>query len=105
MTNEYDSDAYFLKKGEIVKVKCFEDIESLTFDNVGDLEAAVTCGGLSTMPWTYKGILETLENKTLRYKGHWDTMIAYRQLGLFNENKVKINNVNISPREFYLHLL
>ena len=57
------------------------------------------------MPWTYENKLELLENKTLRYPGHWDQMIAYRQLGLFNENKVSINGTNISPREFYHHLI
>ena len=58
-------------------------MEVLSFgDEIGDLEAAVTSGGLSTMPWTFEGKLQTLENKTLRYFGHWKQMIAFRQLGL-----------------------
>jgi len=105
LTNEYDGEAYFLKDGKIDKVPCFEGFEEIEFDSIGILEAVVTSGGLSTMPWTYEGKLSTLENKTLRYPGHWDKMIAYRQLGLFDEEKIQFKEISFSPREFYHHLL
>ena len=105
LTNEYDEQAYFLKDGEIVEVPCFEKIENLIFKNVGELEAAVTSGGLSTMPWTFKNKLKVLENKTLRYKGHWEWMKAYRELGLFSRESVEHNNQKIIPRNFYHQLL
>lgn len=105
LTNEYDEHAFFLRNGKITKVNCFEDMEVLEFDSIGKLEAAVTSGGLSTMPWTFEGKLNTLENKTLRYKGHWDEMIAYRQLGLFSEKEIKFKGCSFTPREFYHHLL
>ena len=106
LTNEYDECAFFLDKGKINKVPCFEGIEILDFDNdIGELEAAVTSGGLSTMPWTYEGKINKLENKTLRYKGHWEWMKAYRQLGLFSEKEIRFKNYKISPREFYHNLL
>ena len=105
LTNEYDGEAYFLKDSKINRVSCFEDIEELYFDSLGTLEAAVTSGGLSTMPWTYEGRLITLENKTLRYPGHWDKMIAYRQLGLFDEKEIEFKGSKFSSREFYHHLL
>ena len=105
LTNEYDGEAYFLKDSKIDRVSCFEGIEELHFDSLGTLEAAVTSGGLSTMPWTYEGRLITLENKTLRYPGHWDKMVAYRQLGLFDEKEIQFKNESFSPRAFYHHLL
>ena len=105
LTNEYDTNAYFIRDGKIAEVECFDDIEQVNFKEVGNLEAAVTCGGLSTMPWSYEGVLNTLENKTLRYNGHWDTMIAYRQLGLFKDEIINFNNIDINIREFYHHLL
>jgi lysine 6-dehydrogenase len=106
LTNEYDGNAYFIRNGNVTEVPCFEDIEVLSFKhNIGELEAAVTSGGLSTMPWTYEGKLKTLENKTLRYFGHWNQMIAYRQLGLFDEKAHRFNGSEIIPREFYHHLL
>ena len=105
LTNEYDGSAYFLRKGKVTEVPCFEDIETLGFDGIGNLEAAVTSGGLSTMPWTYENKIKLLENKTLRYSGHWEQMIAFRHLGLFREDKLKIENIEISPRDFYHSLL
>ena len=105
LTNEYDDCAFFLRDGKITEVKCFDDIELIEFDNIGILEGAVTSGGLSTMPWTYENKLNTLENKTLRYKGHWKEMIAYRQLGLFEDNLIKFKGFSFTPREFYHHLL
>tara|TARA_Y100001970_G_scaffold140417_1_gene172817 strand:+ start:4042 stop:5202 length:1161 start_codon:yes stop_codon:yes gene_type:complete len=105
LTNEYDEQAYFLKDGEIVEVPCFDNIENVKFDNIGELEAAVTSGGLSTMPWTFKNKLKVLENKTLRYKGHWEWMKAYRELGLFSREVVNHNSREIVPRHFYHKLL
>ena len=105
LTNEYDGNAYFLRHGKVTEVPCFEDIEILGFDSIGNLEAAVTSGGLSTMPWTFENKIKLLENKTLRYSGHWQQMIAFRQLGLFREDKLKIEDVEISPRDFYHSLL
>ena len=105
LTNEYDGEAYFLKNSRIDRVSCFEGIEELHFESLGTLEAAVTSGGLSTMPWTYEGRLVTLENKTLRYPGHWDKMVAYRQLGLFDEEEIEFKDQSFSPRSFYHHLL
>ena len=105
LTNEYDEQAYFLKEGKIIEVPCFENIENVTFDNIGELEAAVTSGGLSTMPWTFKNKLKVLENKTLRYKGHWEWMKAFRELGLFSRKSVDHNGNKIVPRDFYHQLL
>ena len=106
LTNEYDGDAFFIRDGNVIEVPCFEDVEVLSFGyEIGDLEAAVTSGGLSTMPWTFEGKLKTLENKTLRYFGHWNQMIAFRQLGLFDLTPMEFNETKIIPREFYHHLL
>ena len=105
LTNEYDEQAYFLNKGCIVEVPCFSGIENIEFDNFGILEAAVTSGGLSTMPWTFKDRLKVLENKTLRYPGHWEWMKAFRELGLFDRNSIEHNNHKIIPRDFYHQLL
>ena len=106
LTNEYDGDAFFIRGGKVIEVSCFDDMEVLSFgDEIGDLEAAVTSGGLSTMPWTFEGKLQTLENKTLRYFGHWEQMIAFRQLGLFNLEPIDFQDRRIVPREFYHRLL
>ena len=102
LTNEYHGSAYFIRDRKIKLVNCFDDIEILDFSKpIGRLEAAVTSGGLSTMPWTFENKINLLENKTLRYPGHWEWMKAYRELGLFNENTIKYNKTEIIPRDFY----
>ncbi len=106
LTNEYYGSASFLKDGDIVEVPCFEGYELLDFpEPIGKLEAFVTSGGLSTMPWTMEGILERLENKTLRYPGHRDWFKGFSELGLFEEKEIEVNGKKIAPRDFFHALL
>ncbi len=106
LTNEYFGDAHFLRQGKVTLVPTLTEIETLEFPPpLGRLEAAVTSGGLSTAPWTFEGKLERLENKTLRYPGHWQQFLAFKQLGLFEEKKISLHETEISPREFFHALL
>jgi lysine 6-dehydrogenase len=106
LTNEYFGSAHFLRDGKVTEVPCFEGSEVLEFPApLGKLEAAVTSGGLSTLPWTLEGKLQTLENKTLRYPGHWTQFKAFSQLGLFELDPIEVNGNKIVPRDFYHALL
>jgi len=106
LTNEYDGHASFLRGGEVVEVPCFADLETLHFDEpVGTLEAFVTSGGLSTSPWTWKGTLERLENKTLRYPGHCARFAAYQELGLLDLDPIDAAGVRVIPRDVFHALL
>ena len=107
LTNEYYGDALFLENGKVVKVPCFDRMEELDFGgNIGKLEAAVTSGGLSTLPFKLENKVEVLENKTLRYPGHWSQFKAYSQLGLFELEPLKIGKgYEIIPRDLYHALL
>ena len=106
LTNEYDECAFFLDSSKVVEVPCFDRYEIIDFgQGIGKLEAAVTSGGLSTLPWTMEGKLDSLENKTLRYLGHWEWMKAYRELGLFSLDKIMYKNSEIVVRDFYHSLL
>lgn len=89
LLNEYTGFAYFLRDGKVARVPCFADYEMLEIRPLGKLEAFVTSGGTSTMPWSYQGKLKTLENKTLRYPGHWAQMTAFKDLGLFETEQFK----------------
>jgi lysine 6-dehydrogenase len=105
LTNEYAGSAYFLRHGEIAEVPCFADREELDFaPPIGRLEAFVTSGGLSTAPWTWKGKLDRLENKTLRYPGHCATFSAFDQLGLLGLDPIDAGGARVVPREV-LHTL
>lgn len=105
LTNEYHGNAYFLRKGQIIEVPCFEGFEDLDFSPpLNRLEAFVTSGGLSTMPWTFRGKLDRLENKTLRYPGHWAQFKAFAQIGLLDLDPVQVGDVKVAPRDV-LHAL
>jgi lysine 6-dehydrogenase len=104
LTNEYTGTATFLRGGKMVEVPALTEQEEIMLPSLGPLEARVTTGGLSTMPWTYEGKLRVLENKTLRYPGHWARMEAFADLGLFSEKPVKIGGSRIVPRDVF-HML
>ncbi len=105
LTNEYAGNAHFLRNGHVAEVPGLSEVEELDIPGVGTLEAAVTTGGLSTMAWTFEGKLRTLENKTLRYPGHWALMQAYAQLGLLDLEPIRVGEVTVVPREVFHALL
>jgi lysine 6-dehydrogenase len=106
LTNEYFGNAYFLRGGKVTEVPCFEGYEQLDFPPpLNKLEAFVTSGGLSTMPWTFEGKLDRLENKTLRYIGHHKQFKAFSELGMLELEPMKIGDMEIIPREVFHKLL
>jgi lysine 6-dehydrogenase len=106
LTNEYDGAAYFLRGGEITEVQAFDGLELVPFDPpIGTLEGFVTSGGLSTAPWSWKGTLERLENKTLRYPGHCARFVAYRDLGLLEQSPIEVAGSEVVPRDVFHALL
>ena len=101
LTNEYDGDATFLRDGRITRVPLFSEFEEVDFPPLGTLEAVVTPGGLSTAPWSFQGKLKTLQNKTLRYPGHWTQMQAFQDLGLFSLAPVAVDGKRVVPRHVF----
>jgi lysine 6-dehydrogenase len=104
LTNEYDGCATFIRNGALTQVPCFDDVEEIEFPGLGKLEAFVTSGGLSTAPWTFRGKLRRLENKTVRYKGHAQMFRAFVALGLLDTNPIRVGAVRVAPRDV-LHTL
>ena len=101
LTNEYDGDATFLREGRITRVPLFSEFEVVDVPPLGKLEAVVTPGGLSTAPWSFQGKLKTLQNKTLRYPGHWAQMQAYQELGLFSLAPIRVDGKRVVPRHVF----
>lgn len=104
LVNEYEGEAYFLRGGEVTPVPALADLEELEIPPLGRLEAFVTSGGLSTMPWTFAGRLRLLENKTLRYPGHAHLLQGLRALGLFGRDPIRVGNAMIPPRDLLIAL-
>jgi len=105
LTNEMDGQATFLRDGKLTPVDTLSEPEFIEFAPLGRLEADVTSGGLSTSPWTFEGQLQEFTNKTLRYPGHFEWLRAFKELGLFSEEAIQINENQVVPREVYHALL
>ncbi len=106
LINEYYGVAYFLRDRRVTEVPCFEGLEEILFpEPIGRLEAAVTSGGLSTAPWTFEGVLDRLENKTLRYPGHWEWFKAFSELGLLELEPIRVGEASVVPRDVLETLL
>src|SRR5947209_7140531 len=101
LTNEYFGTTLFLRDGKMFETPCFEEYELVDFPQpFGKLEAFTTAGGTSTMPWTYAGTLRTLQNKTLRWPGHYAQWKAFNDAGLISLAPVEVDGVLVIPRNF-----
>jgi lysine 6-dehydrogenase len=105
LTNEMDGQAVFIRDGRIEKVDTLTEPEVIEFQPFGKLEAEVTSGGTSTAPWTFLGKVRTYENKVLRYPGHFEWLRAFKILGLFSEQPIRVGDRDIVPRQLYHVLL
>lgn len=104
LVNEYEGEAYFLRGGKVTPVPALGEREELEIPPLGKLEAFVTSGGLSTMPWTFAGKLSVLENKTLRYGGHCHLLQSLRTLGLFDRDPIPVGDTTVAPRDLLVAL-
>ena len=106
LINEYVEDAIVLDKGTIHKVPSLTQCESIEFpEPFGTLEAFTTSGGCSTLPYTYKNMIDYLDYKTIRYSGHLQQIKPLFDLGLHSQKKMKINQTMIIPRDVLIQLL
>jgi lysine 6-dehydrogenase len=100
---EYIRPARLVENGRIVTKPALSDRQLLTFDEVGELEAFNT-DGLRSLIYTMKDIPE-MKEKTMRYPGHIDLIIALKQAGFFEITPIRIEDADISPLEFTSKLL
>lgn len=102
LTNEYAENAVFIRDGKICEVESMTELETIEFPQpIGTMEAFVTGGGTDTMPWTYEGKLRTLQNKTVRYPGHFAQLRAFFDLGLWDLEPIHVGDVSIVPRDVF----
>ncbi|MFN3929246.1 MAG: saccharopine dehydrogenase C-terminal domain-containing protein [Thermoflexus sp.] len=106
LTAEYTGKAVFLRQGRIVEVEALTEPETVIFPPpVGTCEAFVTSGGTSTCPWSFQGILETYEEKTVRYPGHLERIRLLAELGFLETDPIQIDGVQVIPREVFHQLV
>lgn len=100
---EYTRPARFVENGILVTRDPLTDIELIEFDRAGVLEA-FNSDGLRSVIYTMPHIKNRKE-KTLRYPGHAEYIKVLKSSGFFNNEKVNINGIEISPLEFSSKIL
>jgi len=102
LTNEYFGKAHALKNGKRVEIDTFSELEEMEFPApIGRCEAFVTAGGSSTCPWTFAGLLDEFDEKTIRYPGHFEKMKTALDLGLMNLEPVQVAGKSVVPRQLF----
>jgi saccharopine dehydrogenase-like NADP-dependent oxidoreductase len=102
LIDEYTRKAIIVKQGRKVQVEALSGVENIEFPEVGKLEAFFT-DGLRTLLQTMDGVTDMWE-KTLRYPGHAERIKLLKALGLFREQKIRVEGVEVSPRKLMVKL-
>ncbi len=100
---EYTRPARIMENGHIVVKPALTELEWMNFDELGTLETFNT-DGLRSLLFTMPHITNQKE-KTLRYPGHVDLIIALREAGFFSEEAIEVNGQQISPLQFTSRIL
>ena len=100
LINEYIEDCLVIRQGEIRTVPGLSELETLVFPPpFGELEAFQTSGGTSTLPRSLRGRVESLDYKTIRYRGHCEQIRLLRDLGLTQSEPVEVDGAWVAPRD------
>ena len=100
---EYTRPARYVENGAIVTKEALTDCEFVEFDNVGTLES-FNSDGLRSIIFTMPHI-KNMKEKTLRYPDHVEYIKVLKAAGFFNEEKININGIEVSPLDFSSKIL
>lgn len=100
---EYTRPARLFENGRIIVKPALSEREWMHFDDIGTLEAFNT-DGLRSLLFTMPHIRNQKE-KTLRYPGHVDLIIALKEAGFFSEEVIEVKGNHIKPLDFTSRLL
>ena len=99
----YSTPVLVLEEGEVVEKEPLTGLETIEFPGMTrPLEAFLTAGGISRMPYRYRGVIETMTYKTLRYPGHAYLMKSMRDLGLFSAEPLEVDGAAVAPRDVFI---
>jgi len=106
LINEYLEDALILDNKKVIAKESMTKLEEISFPYpFGKMEAFLTSGGCSTLPYTFRYIIKYLDYKTIRYPGHCEMIKPMLDLGLGSEEPITINDKKIVPRKVLIKLL
>ena len=97
--DHYTDPSHVIRNGKLMEVSSLSEVEAIHFDGFGELEAFHTSGGTSTLTQSFSDV-NTLEYKTIRYKGHAEKFQLLVDLGLLSrDNEVAIDGKNVKVRD------
>ncbi|WP_438314685.1 saccharopine dehydrogenase C-terminal domain-containing protein [Sporosarcina sp. FA9] len=97
--DHYTDSSHVIRNGELKEVPSLSEIETITFEKYGELEAFHTSGGTSTLTKSFPNV-NTLEYKTIRYKGHAEKFQLLVDLGLLSrDNEVSVGGTTVKVRD------
>jgi lysine 6-dehydrogenase len=106
LINEYVEPCLVLRDGKLAWREPLADAEELTFPKpFGKLEAFNTSGGSSTLPYTFRGRVKSLDYKTIRYPGHCTKFRLLFDLGLTEMKPIEVDGKRIVPRHLLIQRL
>lgn len=91
---EYTRPARFVRDNKIVEMPALTELETLDLPVAGKLEA-FNSDGLRSLMYNLK--VPNMIEKTLRYPGYIDKIIALKESGAFSEEKISVKGKKISP--------
>ncbi|MCM3709400.1 saccharopine dehydrogenase family protein [Sporosarcina luteola] len=97
--DHYTDPSHVIRNGQLLEVPSLSEVETIHFDEFGEMEAFHTSGGTSTLTKTFPDV-QTLEYKTIRYKGHAEKFQLLVDLGLLSrDNEVKVGDKQVKVRD------
>lgn len=103
--DHYTDPSLIIRNGVKQEIPSLSEVEQIHFEKFGPLEAFHTSGGTSTLSYSYPN-LETLEYKTIRYRGHAEKFQLLVDLNLTRTDyEIELNGQKINPREVFLKVL
>ncbi len=99
---EYTRPSRLVENGRVVVRDALSEVEPISFEGVGVLEAFNTDG--------LRSLIRTLDvpfmkEKTVRWPGHADIMRVFRETGLFSREPIIVHTVAVTPLEITSALL
>lgn len=99
----YTTPVLVLEDGKVREKEALTGIEEVDFpEPLGTLEAFLTAGGISRMPYRYEGVIPSMTYKTLRYPGHAVLLKAMRDIGLMGLEPIDVKGTQVIPRDAFI---
>lgn len=84
--DHYTKPSTIIRDGQLTVMPSLSEIETIDFEDYGELEAFHTSGGTSTLLKSFSNV-KALEYKTIRYKGHAEKFQLFVDLGMLSPDE------------------